>query len=213
MVLDNPHIDYSLIADAEAFYKEAGFQRIEAPWAVPYRSIEITAPEGSTLYPHDTRAPVSFLVASGEQSLLEWVSNCNWLASCNAYDEKASRGRFLTITPCFREEKTYSKFTRPYFLKVELFDNKTPLVTSLKEIRDLCFKWFTKHIECSVVVTDQSESDPIAMGPTYDIVTKSGIELGSYGIRSHPSVGKWIYATGCAEPRLSASIAHESSDK
>jgi hypothetical protein len=35
----------------------------------------------------------------------------------------------------------------------------------------------------------------------YDIEYK-GIELGSYGIRECPFLA-WIYATGCAEPRLS----------
>lgn len=205
-MLDNPHINYALIADAETYYKEAGFQRIEAPWAVPQRAMEITAPEGSVLYPYDTKSPVTFLVASGEQSLLEHIMS-PWITTMGA---KRLRGRFLTITPCFRHEKKLDKFTRPYFLKLELFDNKTPLKKSLEEIMDLCKAWFSKHISCKIVETDQGKSDPVSIYNTYDILSLGGMELGSYGIRHHPSVGKWIYATGCAEPRLSTAILHES---
>jgi len=218
-MLDNPHINYALIAEAEAFYKSAGFQRIEAPWAVPARAMEITAPEGSLFYPHDCRTPATFLVASGEQSLLEYVMESNDLAGVPSLlaeygvgDEQALQGRFLTITPCFRHERKLDKFTRPYFLKLELFDNQTPLKKSLEEIMDLCKTWFSKHIPCELIETDQAKSDPTAVYNTYDIVSSSGIELGSYGIRHHSSVGKWIYATGCAEPRLSQAMIKSESN-
>ena len=50
------------------------------------------------------------------------------------------------------------------------------------------------------------EVEKVAAGDSiinYDIVSKIGhYELGSYGIRTCDYL-KWIYGTGCAEPRLS----------
>jgi hypothetical protein len=44
-------------------------------------------------------------------------------------------------------------------------------------------------------------------GGSLDIVAdKSGVELGSYGIRTNDKVGSWIYGTGVAEPRLSTAM-------
>lgn len=217
-MLDNPYINYGLIADAEAYYKEAGFRRILVPWAVSQKAIEITAPIGTRLYPYNCKAKdVTFLVASGEQSLLQEVINDNFLKSCDLLDLQTHDvfpGKALAITPCFRKETRIDRFTRPYFLKVELFDNNDPTEESLDEIIQLCLKWFSRHIQCKIIKTyafdAECASGHLASSPAYDIVSFSGIELGSYGIRQHSSVGKWIYATGCAEPRLSTAILHES---
>jgi len=184
-----------------------------ASWSVAESTVKITAPKDAALFLHKEGRPKGIegvpdgedliLVASGEQSLLE-------LVQINSQFNLPFKSRFLAITPCFRDEFVLSPFTRSYFMKVELFDNENPTENSLKEIIDLCHAWFSKHIKCEIVETNQSESDPIAISSTYDIVSPSlvegPIELGSYGIRQHPTIGKWIYATGCAEPRLSAAI-------
>lgn len=208
-MMDPPKINYNLLAKAETFYLVAGFQRVGASWSVGESTIKITAPKGSTLFLHKEGRPKGikdvpngenfYLVASGEQSLLE-------LVLLNKQFNCPFEGRFLAITPCFRDEFVLTPLTRAYFMKVELFDNQNTTEDSLEEIMDLCKTWFSKRIPCKIVETDQAASDPIAISPTYDIVSLSDIELGSYGIREHPRVGKWIYATGCAEPRLSQAM-------
>jgi hypothetical protein len=66
--------------------------------------------------------------------------------------------------------------------------------------------WFTKFISVDVV----ENREPGAGEPAFDIVSRRGrIEIGSYGIRRDDKVGKWVYGTGCAEPRLSYAIAVE----
>ena len=66
-------------------------------------------------------------------------------------------------------------------------------------IHDAC-AFFERFFPVRVVSTEQG----------YDIVEKgTRFELGSYGIRDKAFVGKrlrWIYGTGCAEPRLSLAI-------
>ena len=103
-----------------------------------------------------------------------------------------------------------SDLIRPYFMKLELFDNINTTNTRLEEIISLCEDWFSKHIACRVIETDQSQTDPTVISNSYDIVSsKKETELGSYGIRQHPLIGEWVYATGCAEPRLSTAIRLE----
>lgn len=61
-----------------------------------------------------------------------------------------------------------------------------------------------------VDVIKNNDPDPISVSQAYDIVTDlQKIELGSYGIRQHPSVGRWVYGTGLAEPRYSYAIEVE----
>ncbi len=57
------------------------------------------------------------------------------------------------------------------------------------------FSRYTDYENIEVVENDQSG---------YDIEI-NGIEVGSYGIRSCEYL-KWIYATGCAEPRLTYAV-------
>jgi hypothetical protein len=59
---------------------------------------------------------------------------------------------------------------------------------------DICLEFYQKYIP-------MAETKKTNIG--YDIVYR-GMELGSYGIREDQFTNfKWIYGTGCAEPRLS----------
>jgi len=215
----DPIINYRRLAEAEDFYVAAGFQRVGAPWSVTRPTLTITAPKDAKIFIHkEARKGIKgipdgedlCLVASGEQSLLSLVKVNEFFNISTAGAHPLFEGRFVTTTPCFRDELGQSPYTRSYFMKVELFDNQNPTEESLKDMIALCHTWFSKHISCEVIETDQAKSDPIAISRTYDIVHNSSkdgqIELGSYGIRKHPSIGEWVYATGCAEPRLSAAI-------
>ena len=77
---------------------------------------------------------------------------------------------------------------------------------SLICITKMSLEYFNRILPgCSIIKTEPI--DPLLKpGTGYDIVSPQGIELGSYGIRSHPDIGDWVYATGCAEPRLSIAL-------
>ena len=171
-------IDYKKISDSIDYYESNGFKRIEVPWTVSEKVSNITKPESAINFQlkHNNKC----LVASGEQSFLYL-----YLKSF------VPKGQFQGITPCFRYESFDFLHTK-YFIKNELI--KTDIVNEieLKKIIDICLKFYQKYIpDASLVET--------SIG--YDIEYK-GYELGSYGIRECEFL-KWIYATGCAEPRLS----------
>jgi tRNA synthetases class II (D, K and N) len=184
-------IDYQKIASARAFYQGAGYQIVPVPWTIAKQAWDITSPKGSAAYQVDDK----FLIASGEQSFLDQVIK-----------NKLSSGKYQCITPCFRDEKLHTDLTRPYFLKLELIEIGVTDTSKWTDVIESCLSFFKNYLECRLEETALSSTDPLAISPTFDIVSSQDIELGSYGIRQHPLIGQWIYATGCAEPRLSQAI-------
>jgi hypothetical protein len=174
-------IDYNLISRSIEFYEKKGFNRIEAPWTVTEYIDGITKPEGRTSFQlkHNNKC----LVASGEQSFLYLYLK-----------DFLPKGQFQTTTPCFRFESFDYTHTK-YFIKNELIKTDVVNPLELEKIVNTCFDFFIQYIpEIEVVKTEIG----------FDIEYK-GNELGSYGIRENEYL-KWIYATGCAEPRLSKII-------
>lgn len=174
-------IDYKIIADSIEYYEKKGFGRIEAPWTVSEYVDNITKPKDAVSFQlkHNNKC----LVASGEQSFLYLYLK-----------DFLPKGSFQTTTPCFRYE-SFDYSHSKYFIKNELI--KTDVVTEkeLEKIINTCFNFFKKYIpNLDVVETEIG----------FDIMYKEN-ELGSYGIRENEYL-KWIYATGCAEPRLSKII-------
>jgi seryl-tRNA synthetase len=192
-------INYALLANAMAYfsaqYTNCGFARIEVPWSVKAKALRITAPPGVDWYRHQDG---KYLVASGEQSFLQLM-----------LDKALPPGRYCCLTPCFRGDEE-DLLHKHYFMKVELINTLKPDATAVQEMIAAA-KWFFEHsvkISCRVVDTVPEEWDEVNVGKTFDIVdTKHEIELGSYGIREHSSVGRWAYGTGIAEPRASTVAA------
>jgi len=175
-------INYHYIADAIRFYTKAGFQYIDVPWAVDELISNITKPPHANNFQFKDKV----LVASGEQSFLQLIK-----------DKALPKGAYMCVTPCFRDEQNLTETHKQYFMKVELIQTDDTSEERLLHIIDLCHYFFNEYLDCNSVKMQDG---------TYDIESKKGIELGSYGIRSHPDIGTWIYATGCAEPRLSYAI-------
>ena len=172
-------IDYNIIARSIDYYTQNGFSRIETPWTVTKKISEITKPNGKEEF--EILGKNKVLVASGEQGFL-YLYLKGFLP----------KGRFMTITPCFRDEIFDITHTK-YFIKNELICTDDTSDSSLMCIIDICEKFFEKELSDKV--------DIISTEFGYDIEYK-GIEIGSYGIRECDYL-KWIYATGVAEPRLS----------
>ena len=166
-------IDYQAIASSIEFYQACGFQYIEVPWMVGKPAYYETKPEGvrefSTLD--------GFLVASGEQSFMQMLS-----------DGSLSKGAFVCCTPCFRDE-IEDEIHKRFFLKVELIS------VDCRDYKRLLVAAETNFIRLGakpeVVHTTVGED-----------LFLNGVEVGSYGIRES-SFGVFSYGTGIAEPRFS----------
>lgn len=174
-------IDYKIISESIDYYEDNGFKRIESPWTVSEYVDNITKPKDvlSFQLKHNDKC----LVASGEQSFLYLYLK-----------DFLPRGQFQTTTPCFRYESFDFSHTK-YFIKNELIKTDIVNKVELEKVIDNCFNFFKNYIP---------NIDIIKTEIGYDIEFQ-GHELGSYGIRENEYL-KWIYATGCAEPRLSKII-------
>lgn len=181
-------INYDIINNSNKFYEEAGFLRIEAPWTVSKPISDITKPAHKQDFLIEYNQKV--LVASGEQSFL-YLYLKNFLP----------KGKFQTTTPCFRDE-IFDTYHTKYFIKTELIDTLNVTENSLTEITETCFKFFSKYISKNKLSIDKTDT---GFDINYNSNNNKQYELGSFGIRSCEFLD-WIYATGCAEPRMSSLI-------
>jgi seryl-tRNA synthetase len=173
-------IDYGRLDRSVKFYEKEGYQRIESPWTVTKAVSSITKPPGGKDWEIIGKDKV--LVASGEQSFL-YLYLKGFLP----------KGKYQTITPCFREEPFDHTHTK-YFMKNELIITDNVNEQSLKSIIYSAKEFFENELECDVQVVETIQG--------YDLEV-NGIEIGSYGIRSCDYL-EWVYGTGLAEPRFSA---------
>ena len=171
-------INYKILSSAIDYYQSKGFIYEDVSWVVDEEISNITKPEVLKNFPLFN----GVLVASAEQSFLQKI-----------YNKQLEAGSYLALTPCLIDH-----LHQKYFMKVELIETLDTSTYRMFEIIDICQSLFKQYIDTKIERTGES---------MYDIVdSKNGIELGSYGIRSHPLVGTWIYATGVSEPRLSQVI-------
>lgn len=178
-------IDYKKLSDSVNFYEGLGFKRIEAPWWVSQQIMDITAPKDKT---EDYFLPKNkkVLVASGEQSFLY-----------TAAKGRLPAGKYQTVTPCFRDE-SIGILNKKCFMKNELIVTDEVSKESLLRTILRAKQFFVTQVPNEKLLT--IETTEIGYDINYD-----GIEIGSYGIRSCEFLD-WIYATGCAEPRLTRAI-------
>lgn len=189
-------MNYRNISDAIDYYKSRGYVYTpDAPWYVGRDAYYATKP----LYSHDMHVfeggngVISFpangehnqyLVASGEQSFLQMMI------------EGQDLKKHVCVTPCFRAER-YNDWHKPFFTKVELINAQDVDTGHLMHMVHDAASFFEQFFSVRIV----------QVGDSFDIIEKgTRVELGSYGIRERDIRGKryrWIYGTGCAEPRLS----------
>lgn len=177
-------INYNLVAKALEFYKAHGFQHIEVPWIVVPEADDATRPAASS--------PLSLvdglrLPGSGEQGFIQLMMK-----------GKLPNGKYVTITPCFRQEPEHNQYTRLWFLKVELCKVGTP--NTAVEFMELAKKFLSAEGLLLRTVETEQGWDLEALRSQNSI---SGVEVGSYGSRRLGSLD-WTYGTGLAEPRTSA---------
>jgi len=183
------NIDWSKIFNAYRYYEYCGFKNLNVDWTVPSEYVDVTKDSSIKGFFVDGLE----LIGSAEQAFIKMIDN----------QELEGDTRYMALSPCFRDEQILDKLHRQYFMKLELivlFESHFSQL-ALHDIIDICVKFFKQYLHVDVIQTGEFQ---------YDIVElKTGIELGSYGIRKWKN-HTWIYATGIAEPRLSSviEIAH-----
>lgn len=175
-------IDYKLLNDSILYYENKGFSRIETPWLVTAAVDNITKPIDAV--PFVVEAKKKNLIASGEQGFLYLYLK-----------EYLPKGRFQTVTPCFRNDSFDFTHTK-YFMKNELIQTDIVTKTRLEELVDNALSFYQPLFSQALIVDVTSDG--------FDIMLDE-YELGSYGIRECEFL-KWIYGTACAEPRTSKLI-------
>lgn len=173
-------INYLNLHNSSLHYEKYDFLRIETPWTVSKEIDNLTKPIDRISY--ELKHNDKCLVASGEQSFL-YLYLKNFLP----------KGKFQTITPCFRDE-SFDFLHAKYFMKNELIQTDKVNKFELEKIIQIVLKFhmkFFKYDDLKIIKTN--------IGYDLEIHNK---ELGSFGIRENNFL-KYIYATGCAEPRLS----------
>jgi hypothetical protein len=174
-------INYALLADSQAHYGRHGFSRIEVPWTVSDAVSAMTRPPGAVPYKLEHNGKC--LVGSAEQSFVYMMVK-GYLPA----------GRYQAVTPCFRDEffdETHSK----YFMKNELIDTESATDADAERCCGIALDFFARHLGACDVVRTQHGWD----------IECDGLELGSYGRRNTETL-EWVYATGCAEPRMSLAL-------
>lgn len=186
-------INYQHLADSINYYSKKKYQIIEAPWWVTKEIAEITKPSDSKndyFIPENNKV----LVASAEQSFLA-LANQGLLP----------KGKFQATTPCFRNEEI-DLLHHKYFIKNELIDTENVTIKELNKMIKCCVIFFSQYIDKKRLKIIKTSAYKATIN--YDIVAivnGEELELGSYGIRQC-DILKWIYGTGCAEPRLTMII-------
>ena len=191
-------INYNLLAKAQKYYGENGYEFIEVPWMVSKECDEITKPNNMT--PMIIEYNNKHLIASGEQGFL-YLYMKGYLPN----------GKYQTITPCFRNEP-FDVTHQKMFMKCELITfldhnaSREEIKKVLDKTKDDAHKFFCSIAKypdwISEIKTHNIENTAkCRLYANYDIEYE-GFEIGSYGVREYNDM-LWVYGTGLAEPRFS----------
>lgn len=172
-------VDWSILASAVSFYEANGYQRVEAPWFQPIDVIAETCPNPSNII---TAGHFGGLIGSAEQSLM-----------AADFEGKLGRGKFFSLTPCFRNEPVIDRLHLTCFMKVELYDNEKCDEDAVLDMLSTARHFMEHAVERQIEIMNTDDGYDLALG---------GVEVGSYGIRTRRET-TWVYGTGVAEPRLS----------
>jgi len=189
------------LLDAVPFYENAGFQYTNTSWVAEPGVIAVTKPPQVKDFQLVATAVANRkigIVASAEQSFLQLAENEHqqW--------QRQLRGKWMSITPCFRNENVHDELHHLYFMKLELIQWGENRIGYLHQMIEAAEAYFRQFAKVDVVENELKHENG------FDIVTRHGrIELGSYGCRRHDEYGCWIYGTGVAEPRLTQALEKE----
>jgi len=172
-------VDWQLLAAALRWYGNRGFKEIALPWHARMETVMVTCPHESFAWSLDG---VGTLVGSAEQAFME-----------RQFDGLLPPGRWVSLTPCFRNEGVHDGLHLPYFMKVELYSNEDRGHDGLAlEFACTAREFMLEHGANSVELVETDNGFDLEI---------NGIEVGSYNSREHEK-SRWTCGTGLAEPRF-----------
>lgn len=170
-------VNWYRLSLALEYYQLLGYQRLDLPWTAPKDVCAVTCPEEFRGW---DLGEIGRLVGSAEQSFM-----------AAQFRGDLPVGKYVSLTPCFRNEPVVDETHQPYFMKVELYASYVDRDLDLQFAED-AQKFFREvGMDARIVSTDIG----------YDLEV-NGIEVGSYSCREHAG-HSWTCGTGIAEPRLS----------
>jgi hypothetical protein len=184
---------YRRLCDAVDYYTKLGYQYIDTPWLVQQKVCNSTKPRQFRPIHHhiDALNHTFHIVASGEQSFLQLQYERY------KFGQPLMTGKYQTITPCYRDEQTIDEQHRIGFMKLELIRWDNNLVeTSVNYMALEALELFRKSLPQATIRPNELESE---FG--LDVLSPTGIELGSYGLRKrknprfHIRVGVWNWTS------------------
>lgn len=184
-------INWNNITDTIAYYSDM-YTMVDIPWTVDRQYTNVTCPnERFTVVTNN----MGDLVGSAEQSFVQ-----------QAHKHQLKPGRYMAVTPCFRNEDVLDRFHQQYFMKLELFDS-IPHLDVDNQVEGLAgnaMGLFDQLLRKGGITKTDSLLERKKTTDGYDVLF-DGIELGSYGVRKYDDI-QWLYGTGIAEPRFSSAI-------
>lgn len=176
-----PNISWKNLLKAIQLYEAAGFTYIEVPWLVSEKAIK------STFQGHQSPTLKDlYAVGSAEQSFVQLQ-----------LDGKLPPGRYVTMTPCFRDEPVIDELHQNHFMKVEFYITDDTSQNMFEVYVKLARTLFSALCETTPKIVKKNDG-------TLDIEI-NGIEVGSYGIREYEGT-TWVYGTALAEPRFTLAL-------
>lgn len=182
--MNNYPIDWQLLNNALYYFQNNGYKYIEVPWIVHESVVRLTLPKDHEPLEIKNRGS---LIGSAEQGFLSLV-----------IENKLPLGKYVSCSPCFRNEPILDKYHQIQFMKVELYDdenvNKDTIWDMIENVESFLIE-YVHNIRRQDIVKKFVSFNEID-------IELNGIEIGSYGVRSING-HNWIYGTGLALPRFS----------
>jgi seryl-tRNA synthetase len=124
-------IDYEVIHQASAYWKRKGYQYIDTPYWVSREAIDSTLPSfmGDDVNRFKVEGTEHHLVGSAEQSFYQMM-----------LDGELEKGKYCSITPCFRDEPVLDRYHHQHFMKLELIEVEPDSPSFDQMVRDAM--WF-----------------------------------------------------------------------
>ncbi len=175
-------ISTKILYEALQYYSELGYEMVDVPLLVDLDVSDLTKPEGVPELYHDNG---KVYVASAEQSFLQLHK-----------EGKIGNGAYMAVTPCYRHERFVSDTHYLMFMKLELIVIGVPFQHS-DDVLESTISHAKTFFERQGHDVNVWGSNP------WDITTRDGMELGSYGERQTLDGTNYVFGTGCAFPRIS----------
>lgn len=188
---------FQLMHTAIRWWQSKGFHYVDLPWIVPQRYSDATRPPTA----RDISTPQGSFVASGEQSFLYLWEN-------EILPRDPVPG-FIGWTPCLRDELVLDEHHQHGFMKAEWFVPLAPdqehylSLAKLIKLQVEMFEFVAGRALDKTGYLELQQESPLQL----DLVL-SGIEVGSYGVRSFNGAA-YIYGTALALPRFSQALRAE----